>query len=111
MPMNRRFNPDIKAALDVLLLDIPGVSEGKSFGYPAYKVNGKVFAWVGGDGIGLKLPRPRVEALIAADDAISPFEPVEGTVWKAWVSIDRAPDAYAGDMPLFEEAIAFVTGG
>jgi len=38
---------------------------GKAFGYPDYKVNGKIFAFVGERGIALKFPAEQVKALLA----------------------------------------------
>jgi hypothetical protein len=103
--------PEVKAFLDDLLIGMPGVKAGKSWGYPSYKINGKIFAFVGGEGIALKLPVERVQELVAQGGCVRAFEVAEGIVWKAWVSIDRAdPNDYEQDMPLFEESIAFVLG-
>jgi hypothetical protein len=44
------YRDEVRAALDDLVLGIPGVKGGQAFSYPAYKVNGKVFAFVGGAG-------------------------------------------------------------
>lgn len=104
------YDPQIKAALDDLLLDIPGVVGGMAFGYPAYKVKGRVFAFVGGPGIAIKLPAARVMALVERGAPFRPFEPVAGTVWKSWVSIDHAdPGAYAAHLDLLEAAVAFTS--
>lgn len=109
MPEN--YRDDHKAVLDALLLDMPGVTGGKAFGYPAYKIGGKVFCFVGGDGISIKLPKGHVDALISEGGAFGPFEPVEGTVWKSWVSIDRdTSEDYRGDIDLLEESVSFVAG-
>ena len=105
------YRDDHKATMDALLLEMPGVKGGKAFGYPAYKVNGKVFCFVGGEGIGIKLSKERVAELVAQGAPYRPFEPVAGTVWKAWLSIDRADsDAYREDLPLLEEAMQTVAG-
>lgn len=107
MPDN--YRDDVKEVLDKLLIDMPGVSVGKAFGYPAYKVNRKVFCFVGGAGIAVKLPVERVSELIEAEDTMSAFEPRTGSVWKEWVSIDRTDaEDYRADVALFEEAIGFV---
>jgi hypothetical protein len=106
------YREDVRAALDDLVLDIPGVKGGKAFSYPAYKVNGKVFAFVGGGGIALKLPIERVRRLIGSEPAYRPFEVTDGIIWKSWLSIDRADvEDYRAELPLIEEAIAFVAGG
>ena len=106
-----KHNPAHKAVLDGLLLGMPGVKASKAFGYPTYKVNGRVFAFVG-TGVSLKLPATRVQELIAAHPDMKPFEVAEGVVWREWVSIQR-PDSedYAQDVDLFEESSQFVAGG
>ncbi|NDJ76059.1 MAG: hypothetical protein GYB65_07350 [Chloroflexi bacterium] len=99
-----------KATLDRLLLQLPGVQGGQAFGYPAYKIDRKIFLFVDGTGIAIKLPAARVQDLIASDDpAMGPLEVETGVVWREWVSIDRAdPEDYAQDMPLVAESIEFV---
>lgn len=105
------YNPRIKDMLDSLLIGMPGVKASKAFGYPAYKVNGKIFAFVGGAGIAIKLPRTRVQELVAAHAEMKPFEVAEGIVWREWLSIDRdEPADYERDMDLFEESVQFVLG-
>ncbi len=62
------------------------VSEGRMFGSAGLKVGGKVFAMeVKGDLV-VKLPRARVEALVAGG-AGKPFDPGHGRVMKEWVAI------------------------
>ena len=108
--MDTTFRDDVKAILDEMLGDVPGITIGKAFGFPAYKTGKKVFAFIGDKGVAIKLPAARVKALIAEDEAMQPFEPVEGKIWREWVSIDRAKaDDYQNDRVLFDEAIAFVT--
>jgi hypothetical protein len=49
--------------------------------------------------------------LIAGGAPFHPFEPVAGTVWKSWVSIDHSdPAAYRAHTDLLDEAVAFVAG-
>jgi hypothetical protein len=103
------YNPQHKAVLDQMLVGVPGVKASKAFGYPAYKINGKVFAFVGGNGVALKLPIERVRHLILAHEAIKRFEPADGIIWKEWVSIDyTVSDDYLKDQPLFQESIEYV---
>lgn len=95
--------------MDDLLLAMPGVQVGKMFGYPAYRVGRKVFAFVGGPGIAIKLPKARGQALVNQDDEIDIFAPVEGRVWREWIAINRKnPRDYQGDQDLFEESVQFV---
>lgn len=103
------YKEENKTVVDALVLNIPGVKGGKAFGYPAYKVNGKVFAFVGEVGIALKLPEDRVVELVKDQEEIKPFEVSDGVVWKQWVYIERKnSEDYHQDLNLMEEAIAFV---
>lgn len=107
-----RYRTDIKGVLDGLVLGMPGVNASSAFGYPAYKVNGKVFAFVGVDGVAIKLPAARVKALMLEHPALmTVFKPDGQRVWREWLSleIDDAEDYqdYAG---LLEESVSFVLG-
>jgi hypothetical protein len=105
------YDPDHKATLDDILLAIPNVKASKAFGYPAYKVNGKVFAFVGGEGMSFKLGEKRAADLMTSDARFRVFEPAEGLRWKAWVTIEPSdPAAYYDLEPLFLESIEFTTG-
>jgi hypothetical protein len=64
------YREDIQAALDRFLIGIPGVKGGKAFGYPAYKVNGKIFCFVGGTGVSIKLER-----VMHFLDSVFPYSP------------------------------------
>jgi hypothetical protein len=106
-----KHDPAVKDTFESLVKGMPGVKAGKAFGYPAYKVNGKVFAFVG-TGISIKLPAARVQELIASNPQMKVFEVADRVVWREWVSIQRPkPDDYAQDMDLFEESVLFVAGG
>ena len=97
-----------KAKMDEMLLVMPGVKASKAFGYPAYKINGKVFAFVGSKGIAIKLPAERVNALLDGK-TLKPFEVGNGQVWREWLSIQReASEDYDQDVRLFEESVEFL---
>jgi hypothetical protein len=100
-----------KSVMDGLLVGMPGVKASKAFGYPAYKVNGKIFAFVGSKVVAIKLPKMRVQELTDAHPEMKPFEVDEGVIWREWLAIDR-PDSedYAQDIELFEESVQFVAG-
>ena len=105
------YNSEIKAALDKLLLHIPGVQSSQAFGYPAYKINGKVFAFVGSNGASAKLPKARVQQLVESGGALRPFEVAEGVIWKEWVLLELPNVAmYRNYSGLFDEAIQYVAG-
>ena len=105
------YREDHKAALDRILGVIPGVKISKAFGYPAYKIGGRIFCWVGQNGITIKLPRPRVDELIAEGGIHHPFGPTKETIWREWLAIEREnSNDYEQDLPLFEESLSFVSG-
>jgi hypothetical protein len=107
-----KFDEQQKQVMDDMLLGIPGVKAGRMFGYPAYKLDGKAFAFVVQNGVAIKLPQARAEALINAGGDITYFHPGNGTIaWKEWVLIHReSADDYRNDYPLFEESLQFLMG-
>ena len=93
--------------LDELLGD-PRVQGGQMMGFPCAKVNGKIFASDDSGALVLKLPRERVEAMIAAGEG-EPFDPMgNGRVMKQWV---RVPEAGGDAVALADEAREFVAAG
>jgi hypothetical protein len=107
--MDTSYREDVKAMVDSLVLGMPGVKGGKAFGFPAYKINGKVFAFVVTHGVTIKLPEAQVQALSEARAECSIFGPDEGIVWKSWLLIDHADAAsFANDIDLFEQSVQFV---
>ncbi len=88
-------------ALAERFLGEPGVAEGKMFGMPVLKADGKVFAGDWDGELVVKLPAERVEALIGAGEG-APFAPMEGRVMKEWVLVR--------DEALAREALDFVRG-
>ena len=65
--------------------DVPGSKKG--FDASALKVNDKIFAMLVKGRLVVKLPRERVEELIAAGDGHR-FDPGHGRLMKEWVSVD-----------------------
>lgn len=108
MPKTQKES-DNKAVLDVLLLGMPGVVEGKMFGYAAYYTKGKLFACVYGDGAGVKVPEDVASALLK-EDYIIPFQPFGRQKMRAWIQINRAaPQDYQQDVDIFRTSIEFVS--
>lgn len=102
------FHPEFKEVMDDLLLPIPGIVAGKAFGHIAYKVNDKIFCFVGPEYIVVKLPAKRVKAVIAEVDAAGPFE--GNGLWKEWVRIGYDdPEAYRQHEDLYHESLEFVS--
>ena len=91
----------------------PGVEGGagdapkKAFGASALKVNGKIFAMVAQGRLVVKLPRGRVDALIASGEGLR-FDPGHGRVMKEWFSLD--PGSGLDWNGLAREALGFVGG-
>jgi|SRR5882672_10484600 len=77
----------------------------KKFGSDALKIGGKIFAMVSHDRLVVKLPRARVDELVAAGDG-EPFDPGHGRVMKEWLSLD--PSSELEWLPLAKEAMSFV---
>lgn len=102
------YRDDVKAIMDEML-DMPGVKAGKSWGYPSYSVNKRIFLFVTDGGIAVKLPPTRVQQLADTQENAALFEVGERVTWKSWVLIghDDADD-YFQYHALLQESIEFV---
>jgi hypothetical protein len=87
----------------------PPSTTGKAgkFGADALKVDGKIFAMLSRGELVLKLPRARVDELIASGKGTR-FDPGHGRVMKEWVTIDLGESATWPE--LADEARRFVGG-
>jgi hypothetical protein len=88
----------------------PGAAQpsdaGKSFGASGHKVYTKTFAMLVGGKLVVKLPGPRVDALVVAGDG-ERFDPRHlGRLMREWVAVD--PTSKANWQALATEAMAFV---
>lgn len=103
------YTPDHKEVLDRILLDIPGVTAGKMFGFPAYFIGKKLFACVYGVGVGVKLATELAEELLTRHDVI-PFQPYGKPRMKNWVQINRShSEDYADDASVFRTSVDYVS--
>lgn len=84
----------------------PRVTYGKMMASPGLKVDGKIFAMLARGRFVAKLPRQRVDALIAAGRG-ERFDPGHGRLMKEWIEITRAD---ADWLALAREAYRFVGG-
>ncbi|MDQ6662378.1 MAG: TfoX/Sxy family protein [Chloroflexota bacterium] len=83
-----------------------GSQSKKGFGESALKIHNKIFAMLVKGKLVVKLPKPRVDALIASGDG-EPFDPRhDGRLMKEWVSVE--PTSEEGWLPLAKEAMEFV---
>jgi hypothetical protein len=73
-----------------LLLGLPGVREGKMFGFPALFVGKKLFACVYGDVVGFKVPEDLARQLLE-DPRFAPFQPRGRQSMREWVQFPCAP--------------------
>jgi hypothetical protein len=64
----------------------PSAAEGGKLGASGVKVDGKIFAMLSKGELVVKLPRQRVEELVASGTG-NPFDPGHGRVMKKWVTI------------------------
>lgn len=90
-------------------LGTPGVdppSAGRGFGASGLKVHNKIFAMLSGGKLVVKLPKVRVDALVA-DGVGERFDPRrDGRVMREWLTVDAAHAEQW--LPLAREALAFV---
>jgi hypothetical protein len=102
------FNPAIKTVVDEMLT-MPGIKAGSAFGYPAYKINGKVFAFVGEKGLMLKLPAGRIQSALEQHPSASILEVQPGVFWREWLHFqDENPQDLRHYLGLVEESLAYV---
>lgn len=103
------FNLEHKIVLDSFLLEINGVVPGKMFGYPAYYVNGKLFACLYENGVGIKLPEYKAREFVG-EEGIIHFQPLGRRKMKEWIQINREnSEDYLKDKWIFESSIKFVS--
>ena len=84
----------------------PPAGGRRAFGSDALKVGGKIFAMRVNDALVVKLPRGRVEGLVAVGEG-APSDSGNGRVMREWVVVRRAEPAWAA---LAREARDFVRG-
>jgi hypothetical protein len=85
----------------------PKTDKGRGFGSDALKVGGKIFAMEVKGELVVKLPKERVDELIAGGSGTR-FDPGHGRLMKEWVAVPPSdPEEW---IRLAEEARAFVAG-
>lgn len=100
--------PDTETVLTKLLSDIPDVSVGEHIRRANFLVGNKVFAFIKGSGVAVKLPRKTAEDMVRTNNA-TPL--VMGKrVMKEWVVIEHAdPRDFQRELPLFMTSIGYVS--
>jgi hypothetical protein len=77
---------------------------GGGFGRSALRFQGKIFAMLVRGRLVVKLPAPRVDALVEAGDGVR-FDANKGTPMREWLSLD--PDSGQDWLALAREALDF----
>jgi hypothetical protein len=84
---------DLFASMAEEFRDVPGVTQPSdatrpktAFGSSALKINNKIFAMLTSDKLVVKLPRQRVDGLIAAGEG-ERFDPGHGRLMREWVAV------------------------
>jgi hypothetical protein len=105
MPPEERYAALVEALLGTAHVTL-GAPGKRGFGSSALCLHGTIFALLSNGRLVVKLPRQRVEALIAAGDG-EPYAPRrDGRVLKEWLAV--APTSDVEWLPLAREALAFV---
>ena len=102
-------------ALVAAFLGRPGVTHGsegpvtrRAFGSDALKVDNRIFAMLVRERLVVKLPRKRVDALVAQRDG-QRFDSGHGRLMKEWLALD--PGSEQDWEAIATEAMAFVAAG
>jgi hypothetical protein len=102
------MNPDDRfEALVERLLAVPGVTPpgpGRGFGSHALRFHNKIFAMLVRGRLVVKLPKARVDALVAAGEGIR-FDANKGTPMREWLCL--APESRLEWPALADEALDF----
>jgi TfoX/Sxy family transcriptional regulator of competence genes len=84
----------------------PGVEPTRMFGSAGLKAHGRTFVMIVKGRLVVKLPRERVDALVAAGTG-DRFDPGHGRLMREWISLADAVDP-STSRALVAEAYAFV---
>ncbi len=105
MTPEERFDALISALLGTAGVMPP--RSGGGFGSHALRHHNKIFAMLVRGRLVVKLPKQRVDELVAVGEGIR-FDANKGTPMKEWLSLDPASEL--AWQPLAKEALGFVNG-
>ncbi|MCK4577262.1 MAG: hypothetical protein KAU50_00640 [Candidatus Marinimicrobia bacterium] len=86
------YRDDILEVVGDRLLEEPTVVRGLIFGHPGFKIENRVFGFVWGDGLCLKLSKPDYQTCLELEEA-EPFAPGGERPMSTWAVISY-PEAY-----------------
>ena len=102
------FDPEVKKAIDSILLKNPSVVSGKMYGYPAYYIDRKLVACIYEKGVGFKVLEGIANELIGKK-GIAHFQPMGRAKMREWIQINRDnPEDFLKDTEIFKTSIDFV---
>jgi hypothetical protein len=102
------FDPEVKKAVDSILLKNPSIVSGKMYGYPAYYINRKLVACIYEQGVGLKVPESVANELIGKKGIVH-FQPMGRAKMREWIQIIREnPEDLLKETEIFKTSIDFV---
>jgi TfoX/Sxy family transcriptional regulator of competence genes len=103
----RKYRDDVLATIADLLADRSEATPRAMFGHPGFAVAGKMFACLYAEGVAVKLSETAAQAALSRP-GVESFRPY-GKSMREWVLIVHDDlTAYAGDLDLFDAAIAYV---
>ena len=104
------YSEDIAGVVPRVVGKRPGVRGKKGVsGRPQFFGGDRLFAFIAGEGVALKLPADVVQQVVNGVDYL-PFKMRNKPVLKEWIRIKHDDAAtYAKDAALFKKAVAFVT--
>jgi len=107
-------DPTRKSQIDAVLLKLPGVVAKKLNDMDAYFVNDRMFACIGKEGVGIRLPAAMVTNLQFSRADVTAFQPggLSARATPEWIQINRADAAdYEKDLDLFRASLEFLKSG
>ena len=103
----QKYRDDVLAVVTDLLAERRDASPRAMFGHPGFAVGGKMFACLYDNGVAVKLPEAVAQTAIARPD-VEPFRPYGKSMRELVLIVHEDLSAYAGDVDLFDAAIAYV---
>ena len=103
-----RWRPDLLDGMTAWFADRPGVTSQPMFGVPAFFVEGRVFACVWGDGVGVRLSTETGQSVVGLR-GLKSFTPFGRSPIRGWLQRDCTSDPdFAATQALCDAAYEYV---